>query len=398
MKKIIFILTAGLLLIGVNLYAGDLTVDGKVGIGTPSPSSKLDVVGAGGIAIRQAVDVNSQIDGLGLGTSTTGGVSSTIQVVSKHATNGAADLRFTVWDGSQTIEGLRITNNGNVGIGTTDPGSYRLNAAGKIYSTLGFLTDNNQQIGWRNYENTANNDWILTSSNIMQYRSGGISLFSITDSGNVGIGATEPGRKLEVYQDANSDIGIKVNNPNTGASTQSMIEFYQGGNQRFLISSGGVFGGSTVLNQRTAGDMYLGYGDYPNLPVVIKSGGNVGIGTADPGTYKLNVAGIIKGDELCIGTDCRNAWPSSVPSQWTTSGSNIYYNSGNVGIGTANPEFRLALDNDGGILAKGTYGSGATLSTVGAERGLSGIQEKRLLGQGVLRALNGMKGILAMIL
>ena len=40
--------------------------------------------------------------------------------------------------------------------------------------------------------------------------------------------------------------------------------------------------------------------------------------------------------------------------------------SGAVGIGTATPEAKLTLDNDGGILAKGVNGAGATLTTSGA--------------------------------
>ncbi len=38
---------------------------------------------------------------------------------------------------------------------------------------------------------------------------------------------------------------------------------------------------------------------------------------------------------------------------------------GNVGIGDTTPEFKLSLDGDGGIIAKGTFDSGATLSTSG---------------------------------
>ncbi len=40
-------------------------------------------------------------------------------------------------------------------------------------------------------------------------------------------------------------------------------------------------------------------------------------------------------------------------------------NVGNVGIGTTDPEFKLNLDNDGGIIAKGTFGGGNSLSTSG---------------------------------
>jgi hypothetical protein len=38
---------------------------------------------------------------------------------------------------------------------------------------------------------------------------------------------------------------------------------------------------------------------------------------------------------------------------------------GKTGIGTVTPEFKLTLDGDGGIIAKGTFGSGASLSTSG---------------------------------
>ena len=41
-------------------------------------------------------------------------------------------------------------------------------------------------------------------------------------------------------------------------------------------------------------------------------------------------------------------------------------NAGNVGVGTSNPEFKLSLNNDGGILAKGEYNAGVTLTTSGA--------------------------------
>jgi len=42
---------------------------------------------------------------------------------------------------------------------------------------------------------------------------------------------------------------------------------------------------------------------------LIIAAGNVGIGTTNP-NQKLNVVGNIKGNQLCIGNDCRTSWSS----------------------------------------------------------------------------------------
>jgi hypothetical protein len=60
---------------------------------------------------------------------------------------------------------------------------------------------------------------------------------------------------------------------------------------------------------------------------------------------------------------------------------------GNVGIGsTANPEFKLSLDNDGGIIAKGTQqsGTGAILTTSGAGTRLIWYPEKSAFRAGTV--------------
>jgi len=105
-----------------------------------------------------------------------------------------------------------------------------------------------------------------------------------------------------------------------------------------------------------------------NLLMQVNDEGTVGSITLPAGSApsttanKLyNVSGSLFWNGTALGT-------SGSAGGWTDGGVNVYTTTSTdkVGIGTSSPEFKLSLDDDGGILAKGTYGSGNTLATTGA--------------------------------
>lgn len=49
-----------------------------------------------------------------------------------------------------------------------------------------------------------------------------------------------------------------------------------------------------------------------NNVILVNGGGNVGIGTATPGVYKLNVNGLANATQLCIAGDCKTSWAQAV--------------------------------------------------------------------------------------
>lgn len=83
---------------------------------------------------------------------------------------------------------------------------------------------------------------------------------------------------------------------------------------------------------------------------VIDPNGNSGFGTASPNAaYKLDVVGNLNATQLCIAGNCEATWPAGL---WTASGLKIYYNLGNVGIGTSNPNKLLHVKSGDGINAE----------------------------------------------
>ena len=98
------------------------TTSGKVGIGTTSPGAKLDI-GAGAAPRGGNTD-------LLIGT---GGNVPQIELYhtskSSAISYDGATLNFYT-NGGSWVQGMVIDNSGNVGIGTTNPGVYKLNVAG----------------------------------------------------------------------------------------------------------------------------------------------------------------------------------------------------------------------------------------------------------------------------
>jgi|GEM_PF-6059942 len=104
--------------------------------------------------------------------------------------------------------------------------------------------------------------------------------------------------------------------------------------------------------------------------------GNVGIGTASPGA-KLDVGGQVKiadgtqgaGKVLTSDANGLASWQAgSGGSQWTTNGSSIYYSSGKVGIGTSSPTDNLEVN--GGVTLSKNDGPRLTFkdNSMGGER------------------------------
>ena len=188
--------------------------NGNVGIGTTSPSSKLE--------IESILDVG--IPALGAdGGSFKDTVVGVRGLVAGNGSSGDYYLQVQRFDGNTTAYDLLLQpNGGNVGIGTTSPnqnlvvGDGTTDTEGRFYhsdasytSIRGFgiymsrtnsyirpVNDGSQHLNI----GTQNNTWgtFGADANIYDLKRDGSSRLYINSSGNVGIGTTSPSEKLEV--------------------------------------------------------------------------------------------------------------------------------------------------------------------------------------------------------
>lgn len=119
-----------------------------------------------------------------------------------------------------------------------------------------------------------------------------------------------------------------------------------------LLIGNYVFGWTTPTQDPPGGNITPSFSQWSSSGSdIYYNDGNVGIGTSTPGA-KLEVVGQLKitggtpGDNKVLTSDASGVASWQTPaggSLWTQTGDNIYYNTGNVGIGTAEPVANLHI-------------------------------------------------------
>jgi len=146
---------------------------------------------------------------------------------------------------------------------------------------------------------------------------GGNRIYSgLNIDGNVGIGTTSPATALHTTGSLRAD---DANILYTDGTANNNVFLRKDSNYWYVAPWGTdtannevIIGGGAATDFQVSGNARVQQSAY-----LATSSGNVGIGTTSP-SEKLDVAGKIKGQELCIGNDCKDSWPSDSEKKFYT--------------------------------------------------------------------------------
>jgi hypothetical protein len=339
--------------------------DGNVGIGTTGPINDLHLHSAT-TGVGPIIQLSNDTGDCRLffGANNTTG-----------AANAAGQIRYNVMNDHLTFysnlnERMRIDSEGNVGIGATNPSNGKLEilnptstvattdsvdlaitqnasaTSSKVQLRSGVTSGDNPYFAIR----TRNNNSASSEPGLIKER------MRITSAGNVGIGTTNPGAKLEVDYVASTQVGLTLNGSNT--TLNNAIQLTDASDNVITLSiNAGKFG----IN-----------------------GGNVGIGTANP-DVRLVVADNHSGDDVALRVWNSSTTDNSTSSLRFTNTSSTNYDhgyiiagrtpdpymqfgvansvmavhidsTGKVGIGTTDPKFGLDIKGKNGIAVRDSPG------------------------------------------
>jgi len=318
-------------LTGVNIDSNTLFVDSannRVGIGTASPTRLLHVSGLSYFGSDIFGLVNNGIFFSGDGSYNAG----------IYGRNSGSDLVLQ----SGGSERMRIASGGNVGIGTSNPGT-KLEVQGTIFINADgdLLFDNTSggagfqmdyYDGQMYFGNQAGTSWHMV----------------MKDNGNVGIGTTSPTVTLEV-----SGRGLITS---SGSSDTFAVTHSSGSGIGVNITKGGNGEGLYVNKTSGSGNAVTIVGTL-NATTLVKSGGT-------SSQYLMADGSVSTLTNPVTGTGTTNYVP-----KWTSGSaignSQIFDNGTNVGIGTASPTSQLHVQSASpALLLYNTTTAGGTLNFV----------------------------------
>jgi hypothetical protein len=214
----------------------------------------------------------------------------------------------------------------------------------------------------------------LNSSTTLSLQTGGTTGLYIDGSQNVGIGTSSPSYKLEVQGSANTYLGQRIYNTNSGSSAVSYLQI--GNDSNGATAQLGLNSSTNTTNIGGANGLYLSNG--LSAPIAfatvgsermrIDSSGNVGIGTSSPGAKVDSVA-----DSSSNAYRVRGRSSDSIGSvQFTDNGGTTEYAyvrspaSNTLSFGTGGSE-RARIDSSGNLLVGTTSAvAGERLSVTGS--------------------------------
>jgi len=306
-------------------------LSGMVGVGTTTPAVQLDVHGSGIIRSSGSTPRIQLFDDGAGENRIEGELRENSDNIILSTFRG--DLRFDTGTTGTASPRLTIRGlSGNVGIGTSTPGqklevdgaveigNTSTNSSGTIrYNGTNFQGHHNGI--WRNLDNSGSAPvWSLSGTT------------TFYDNGRVGIGINNPSAELHIKTlPGQNGMNIDIDN------------------QRAMHVSGNR--GVTIGNAAAP----------PSEGLAVT--GNAGIGTNSPsqklevvgaiklGTTASNINGSIRYDGTNFQGHTAGSWvnlngSSAGGSVWNQTGADVYYNSGNVGIGTNNPAHLLHVEGD----------------------------------------------------
>ena len=237
---------------------------------------------------------------------------------------------------------LWLDSSGNVGIGTDDPLNKLFVSASTAGDYAGFIENTNSTNGYGLVARTAHTG---TSAYAFAARAGTSDIFVVRGDGNVGIGTTSPSRKLHVHADSGSAY-LQLTQAATGTTS----------NDGFQISMGAA---QVNFINRENGNMVFETNNTEKMRIT--NTGNVGIGTTSP-AHKLTINAL--NDTTAVGIDFPSAHFDFAAD--STSGYNTLFKMDDTGLDIGHDSTARALNLKTGnldrvtILGNGNVGIGTT--------------------------------------